>query len=52
MNNNEDNNSPVINNFTIIQSIPRAICTGTRYLGFAFETLHYPWIPSSFPLIT
>ena len=52
MNNNEDNNSPVINKFAIIQSIPPSHLhrqhsyLKVRYLAFALETLHYPWIPS------
>ena len=53
MNNNEDN-LPGINKFTIIQNTPcRNICTGctcsyfkVSSVAFAFETLHYPWIPS------
>ena len=54
MNNNEDNNSPVINKFTVIQSTPEPLLHRqhsyfkVHYLAFAFETLHYPWIPSLF----
>ena len=46
MNNNEDNNSPVINKFTIIQSTPQAICTGGTVISFAQAAQLSPWIPS------
>ncbi len=38
MNNNEDN-SPVINKFTIIQSTPQAICTGSTVI-LKYAILH------------
>ncbi len=35
MNNNEDNNSPVINKFTIIQSTPEPFAQAAQFLKYA-----------------
>ena len=53
MNNNEDSNSPVITvtNSLLFKVPPSHLhrqhsYLKVRYLALAFETLHYPWIPS------